>query len=151
NELVRGVKALLEGCPAPAIETLVGSGLAGFNGDGQELIDTALYLPQDMTVGPDGLLYVVDWNNHRIRKLANNTLQTIAGSGEIGEAKDGDALYAQFNHPTNVCFDAQKNMLIAAWHNSSVKKLDLTTGQLSNVAGTGARAFGGDGGPATDA
>src|SRR5262245_6751308 len=43
NELVRGVNALLKGCPTAVIETKVGSGLAGFNGDGQDLVDTALY------------------------------------------------------------------------------------------------------------
>ena len=42
-------------------------------------------------------------------------------------------------------------MLIAAWHNSVVKRLDFTTDLVQNIAGTGARAFGGDEGPATQA
>jgi hypothetical protein len=53
----------------PVITTVMG---AGFNGNNGELLngrDTQLYLPQDMAVGQDGLLYVVDWNNHRIRRL----------------------------------------------------------------------------------
>src|SRR5512139_3689761 len=91
NELVRGVNALLRGCPAPIINTLAGSGLPGYNGDEKEAVETALYLPQDMTVSPDGMLYVVDWNNHRIRRLEDGKLKTIAGSGELGEARDGEA------------------------------------------------------------
>lgn len=152
NELVRGVNALLQGCPAKVINTLAGSGLPGYNGDDLDAIETALYLPQDMTVSTTGELYVVDWNNHRVRRLEENgNLKTIAGTGELGEAKDGEAIYVQFNHPTNVCFDNNGDMLIAAWHNSLVKRLDLDTGLVVNVAGTGARAFGGDGGPANDA
>jgi len=126
---------------------VAGTGLAGFNGDGMNPIDTALYLPQDVTVGPDGKLYIVDWNNHRIRRIENGTVVTIAGTGELGDAKDGLALYAQFNHPTNVTFDTQGRMIISAWHNSLVKRMDFTTGLVENLAGTGARAFGGDGGP----
>jgi len=145
------VKAALDGCPAPQINTIAGTGIAGSNGDGLPPVETNLYLPQDVTVGPDGDVYLVDWNNHRIRRIRDGVVETVAGTGELGEAKDGDALYAQFNHPTNVTFDADGRMIIAAWHNSLVKRLDLSTGLLTNLAGTGARAFGGDGGPGNDA
>ena len=37
-------------------------------------------------------------------------------------------------------------MIIAAWHNSKVKRVDFTTGYAENLAGTGARSYGGDGG-----
>jgi sugar lactone lactonase YvrE len=151
DELVHGVNAALLGCAPPIIKTIAGTGLAGYNGDGLEPLDTALYLPQDMTLGPDGNLYVVDWNNHRLRRIADGKFETIAGTGELGEAADGEALYVQFNHPTNLCFDHEGRMLIAAWHNSLVKRLDFSTGRVENIAGTGARAFGGDGGPANQA
>ena len=78
------------------------------------------------------------------------SFETMAGTGELGDAKDGVAIYAQFNHPTNVAFDHEGRMIIAAWHNSLIKRLDLTTGLVTNLAGTGARAFGGDGGPGND-
>lgn len=151
SELLTAVKAALDGCPAPQINTIAGTGIAGSNGDGLPPVETNLYLPQDVTVGPDGDVYLVDWNNHRIRRIRDGVVETVAGTGELGEAKDGDALYAQFNHPTNVTFDADGRMIIAAWHNSLVKRLDLSTGLLTNLAGTGARAFGGDGGPGNDA
>ncbi len=86
-----------------------------------------------------------------MRRITDNAVETVAGTGELGDAKDGPALYAQFNHPTNVSFDAQGRMLIAAWHNSLVKRLDLATGLVENVAGTGARSYGGDNGPANAA
>ena len=132
----------------PVITTLAGTGLAGLNGDGLKPVNTNLYLPQDVTWGPDGLLYIVDWNNHRIRRINNDVVETVCGSGELGDAQDGPGLEVNFNHPTNVFFDRRGNMLIAAWHNSVVKMFDFSTGIVHNVAGTGARAFSGDEGPA---
>lgn len=151
DELIAASTADLLGCPLPQIRTIVGTGLAGLNDDGMPGLETALYLPQDGTVGPDGNLYFADWNNHRLRRLQDGIVETIAGTGELGEGRDGEALYVQFNHPTNVEFDHQDRLVIAAWHNSLVKRLDLTTGFVSNVCGTGARSFGGDGGPANSA
>jgi sugar lactone lactonase YvrE len=135
----------------PIITTLAGTGLAGLNGDGLMPLNTNLYLPQDTTWGPDGLLYIVDWNNHRIRRINNGVMQTVAGTGDLGDAQDGPALEVSFNHPTQVSFDHDGNLLIAAWHNSVVKRLDFATGLIHNIAGTGARAYGGDEGPANQA
>lgn len=151
DELIGSVSSGLQGCPAPFIQTIAGSGLAGLNGDGLPPLASALYLPQDVTWGPDQQLYLADWNNHRIRRIHPDGVETVAGTGELGEAADGLALYVQFNHPTGVTFDANGGMLIAAWHNSLVKRLDFESGFVENIAGTGARSFGGDGGPANSA
>jgi sugar lactone lactonase YvrE len=129
----------------------VGNGVAGMNGDGLPPLSTALYLPQDGTYGPGGEFYFVDWNNHRIRKIHNGVIETVAGSGYIGDGADGPALTMPLNHPTHISFDKQGRLLIAAWHNSKVKRIDFTTGLAVNIAGTGARAYGGDGGPANAA
>jgi sugar lactone lactonase YvrE len=128
----------------PVITTVVGNGLAGDNGDGQSGTETALYLVQDVTVGPDGNLYFPDWNNHKIRRLIDGAVETIAGTGELGAADDGYGPDIQFNHPTNVEFDADRNLIVAAWHNSLVKRMDLETGYAVTIAGTGARSFNGD-------
>jgi sugar lactone lactonase YvrE len=132
--------------------TVAGSGTAGFTGDGQPAWAADLYYPMDMTVGPDKLLYIVDWNNHRIRRVeANGTIKTVAGSGELGDGTGQEALASSFNHPTNITFDSKGRMIIAAWHNSRLKRLDLATGALENIAGTGKRWYSGDNGPAQTA
>jgi sugar lactone lactonase YvrE len=133
------------------ISTYIGNGISGFNGDGLPLLGTALYLPQDGTYGPDGSFYFCDWNNHKIRKVNAGTVETVAGSGYIGDGPDGPAATIPLNHPTHISFDSQGRMLMAAWHNSKVKRIDFTTGMAVNLAGTGARAYGGDGGPAVQA
>lgn len=130
----------------PVITTVVGTGDPGDNGDGLAGPATALYLVQDMTVDPDGNIYFPDWNNHKIKKydVTADTVTTIAGTGELGAGLDGYGPDVQFNHPTNVEFDGDGNLIIAAWHNSLVKRMDLATLQAVTIAGTGARSFNGD-------
>lgn len=128
----------------PVITTIVGNGLAGDNGDGLPGTETALYLVQDVTIGPDGNLYFPDWNNHKIRRLVDGVVETIAGTGELGAAEDGYGPDIQFNHPTNLDFDNNGDLIIAAWHNSLIKRMDLETGNAVTIAGTGARSYNGD-------
>lgn len=140
-------------CPRVAgnICTVAGTGIAG---DGADLLparETRLYLPQDMTVGPDGRLFIADWNNHRVRVIeADGRLRIVAGVGELGPSAD-DPSTNRLNHPTNMAFNplgSPDQMAIAAWHNSRVKTVDLATGDVVDVCGNGKRAFTGNGGPA---
>ena len=125
-----------------------GTGIAGFSGDGKAAFTAELYLPIDVTVH-DATAYVVDWNNHRIRGIDSaGIIKTVAGSGKLGDGPDGLAEQADFNHPTSVAFDPDGRLVIAAWHNSRLKRLDLQTGELTNSCGTGKRAYTGDNGPA---
>jgi sugar lactone lactonase YvrE len=150
-----GFSCLLAGCPDPCLApgsicAIAGTGTDGFNGDGKAALETDLYFPVDVTIGPDERVYIVDWNNHRIRRIEETgTVTTVVGTGIIGDEVSGDA--SSLNHPTNVLFDSQGRMLIAAWHNSKIKRLDLVTGVLEDLCGSGKRAYSGDGGPAKTA
>jgi sugar lactone lactonase YvrE len=141
-------------CAAGQICTIAGTGIAGDGADALPALETRLYLPQDTTFGPDGRLYVVDWNNHRIRVIdTDRRMHVVAGIGELGPSVD-DPASERLNHPTNVTFDpmgSPDDMLIAAWHNSRVKKATISTGSIVNVCGTGKRGFAGNGGPAESA
>lgn len=133
------------------------AGIAGLAAVGPEDVlatRSELYLPIDMTVGPTGLLYVIDWNNHRIRRIdADNTIHTIAGTGFLGDGPVGDARHAAFNHPTNIVFNPlnDNELYISAWHNSRIEKLSLAESTVAFECGTGARSYGGDGGLAATA
>jgi sugar lactone lactonase YvrE len=134
--------------------TFAGSGTSGFSGDDGPALKADFYSPMDVVFGPDQNLYVVDWNNHRIRQVTpdGKTVRTVAGKGELGdETADGIEQDTSFNHPTSALFDGQGRLLIAAWHNSRIKRLDLTTGKIENLCGIGKRAYIGDDGPADKA
>jgi len=135
------------------IQTIAGTGGSGYNGDGRPLKQTELYWPQDSYVDPGGHLWIIDWNNHRIRRADSpfGTASTAFGSGFIGDTRTGPANQADTNHPTSITTDPQGRMVIASWHNWTVKRID-TDGSIEVIAGHGrGPATGGDGGLATDA
>jgi len=135
-----------------AVCRIAGSGTSGFNGNDISALKADLSLPIDVTVGPDKLVYVVDWNNHRVRRVETNGLITnVAGDG-IGDNAVGEAAYKSLNHPTQVVFKGSE-MFVAAWHNSKIMKVTLAASSvgestIADYCGTGNRAYSGDNGPA---
>jgi sugar lactone lactonase YvrE len=136
--------------PVPGtICTVAGTGLAGDGKDGLPPRETWLYAPVDLAFSPDNKLVVVDWNNHRIRAVRDDRrLHIVAGIGELAPEALIDEVGDRLNHPTDVTFDPQGRMVIAAWHNSRIKRVDMATLEMEDIAGTGARAYSGDNGPA---
>lgn len=129
------------------VTTLVGSGSPGFS-------DTQVNNPYGMTMGPDGALYFCDLDNQRIRKLDLRTkrLTTIAGNGQRGYTGDGGpAIGAAMNMPHELRFDRKGDLYVAERDNHVIRKIDMNTGLISTVAGTGVPGFDGDGGPAIKA
>ena len=91
-----------------------------------------------------GNLYIVEMTGNRVRKLdGNGMLTVIAGTGEKG-AKDGPGLAAQFNGPHNLAISANRMFLADTWNNC-VRVMDLDTGNVRRVIGTGEKGFAGDG------
>lgn len=136
--------------PEPGIIcTIAGSGGFGYSGDDGPALAAEFSLPQDSLMGPDGELLVLDWNNHRLRKLTGDgTIVHVAGRGELGGDLDSPE-NQDFNHPSNLLLDPDSGeVVIAAWHNSKVRMVDLETGDVVDRCGDGRRAYIGDGGPA---
>lgn len=134
----------------PIIETFAGTGVNGLTPDGLSPTETEFSLPQDLTFGPDGRPYFLDWNNHRVRTIENGVVVTVIGTGELGDAPEGPAGSIRLNHPTSISFDPQGRLILAAWHNSKIMRMN-PDGMMERICGTGARSFAGDGGPAVDA
>jgi hypothetical protein len=138
-------------CDPDAIQTIctvAGSERAGFDGNGEDARVAELYQPMDVTVH-EGSMYIVDWNNHQIRAVdEDGIITTVVGTGALGDGPPGPALEADFNHPTALEFGEDGMMYIAAWHNSRIRRVNLQTGVMEELVGTGMRAYTGDGGPA---
>ncbi len=134
------------------ISTVAGTGERGFGGDGGPATEAQLNSPTGVALDGAGNLYIVDRNNHRIRKVdSSGVISTIAGTGERGFGGDGGpATEAQLNLPTGVAADAAGNLFITEDSDRRIRMVDFS-GTISTIAGTGERGFGGDGGPAVDA
>lgn len=135
------------------IVTVAGMGVKGFSGDGGPARDAQLSEPSGLARGPEGALYFCDTSNHRIRRIAaDGTIQTVAGNGEPGWKGDvGPALAASLHEPWELRFDRAGHLFWVERLSHVVRGLDLKTGIISTVAGTGVAGFSGDGGPAVRA
>src|SRR6185369_15254773 len=105
-----------------------------------------------VAVDGTGNLYIADFSNNRIRKVApNGTITTVAGNGGSGYTGDGgQAASAQLNLPIGVAVDGRGNLYIADSGNNVIRMVS-STGTISTIAGTGAAGYSGDGGLATKA
>jgi hypothetical protein len=131
--------------------SIAGNVESGYEGDDGPALDALLSLPQDTLTSSDGTIYILDWNNHRIRKLENGIIRHVAGRGELGGTLD-DPANSDFNHPTGMLFTpGEGSIVVAAWHNSKIRTLDLARGEITDTCGDGRRAYWGDGGPAISA
>ena len=139
---------------AQIVTTVAGTGTASFGGDGSAATSAYLYGPITLTNDASGNLYIADATNNRIRKvtLSTGVISTIAGNGTAGYSGDGgSALSAELNNPSGVALDASDNVYICDYFNSRIRKVTISTGVITTVAGTGTAGFSGDGGAATAA
>ncbi|MCP3135802.1 NHL domain-containing protein [Pyxidicoccus xibeiensis] len=135
------------------IAAYAGSGTAGFQGDGGGAAAGRLQGPLAITPG-SGAVFIADGGNHRVRKVAAGTLSTVAGDGTNASTGDSNtlALNARLHTPMGTAYDPKHNILfIADSGNHRVRKVELTTGLISLVAGNGTAGFQGDNGLATAA
>jgi DNA-binding beta-propeller fold protein YncE len=80
------------------------------------------------------------------------TIDTVAGTGERGYSGDGGpATRATLDQPFHCDLDGKGALYVAEANNHCVRKVDLKTGTLTTIAGTGKKGFSGDGGSATKA
>lgn len=138
-------------------------GAEGFNGDGRHRLETELYWAMDVLFLSDGSPWFIDWNNHLVRRvLADDTVETVVGWINPVFPGDGEPANAertpvgalgtdvQLNHPTDMLELADGSILLSAWHNHKLRRIDPATGYVWIECGAGA-GYAGDGGPAKGA
>lgn len=137
------------------VRYVVGTGRGGrFGGDGGPARQATLNFPGAVAADRQGNLYIADTMNHRVRKVdaASGVISTIAGTGQHRYSGDGGAaIAAALNEPAALVVDERGNLYIADQSNNRVRKVDLNTGLITTVAGTGETGYTGDGMPAVEA
>ena len=156
------------------IYTIAGNGAAGYSGDGGAATAAALYGPAGVAVDGSGDVLIADSDNFRVRLVAASTgtlygqamtagdIYTVAGDGHpTFSGSGGPATQAEFGTAQGVVLDAAGNMVItdagasliwvAAASTGTFYGQAMTAGDIYTVAGVGAAAYSGDGGPAASA
>ena len=107
------------------IETVVGTGTAGFGGDGGDGTAAMLNNPRDLTFDSDGILWIADTDNHVIRTWDPTTgiIDTAVGTPETsGFAGDGGpAADAELYRPFGLNFSPDGDLYIADTYNHRIR------------------------------
>lgn len=146
NAVIRKVDA-----ESGIITTIAGTGEVGFGGDGGPAVQAKFNQPHSIALDGRGGLYVADIINHRIRKidLESGTIATICGNGKPELPKVGALAVEQPIKGPRALFVTGRTLWIALREGNSVWKLDLDSGKIHPVAGTG--KVGMQDGPAAEA
>ncbi|MEP7360768.1 MAG: hypothetical protein ABI744_04230 [Chloroflexota bacterium] len=115
---------------------------AAFGGDGGLAKKAYLWQPYDVACDAAGNLYIADTSNQRVRFIdaQSGKISTIAGNGTQGFSGDGGlATDAELSSPEGVAVDMAGTVLyIADYGDEHLRRVDLTTGIITTVLGSGA-------------
>lgn len=147
------------------ISTIAGSGAQGYGGDGGSAVAAEVKINWEIGSNPepsgglawkDDKLYVADTLNHVIRvvdlSLETPTIELFAGTAETpgNTGDDGPRLEATFNEPRDLEIGPDGDLYIADTDNNVIRAIDLETGDVRRVAGTGEIGMGDEGLPALE-
>ncbi len=149
------------GCPggpatcedAPGVACVyIGTGELALGPDGLPPRETDLYWAFDVEFAPDGRAYILDWNNHLVRRInADGLVETVIGDfvgdgpPDMSESMGGAAgRTVSLNHPTDIQFAPDGTMYLMAWHNHKLRVFDPDADLVTILCGS-APGFAGDG------
>ncbi len=129
NNVIREVNA-----QTGIITTVAGNGTAGFSGDGGLATSAELNEPTSVAVDAEGDIFIADFQNNRIREVNAQTglISTIAN----------------ISQPDRLAIDGG-NVLVST--PELIQEVNVTTLQVTTIAGNGFAGYNGDGIPATSA
>ncbi|MER5782620.1 RICIN domain-containing protein [Streptomyces mobaraensis] len=106
------------------ISTFAGTGAAGSQGDNCPATSAQLNYPREVAVDSTGAVYIADANSHRVRKVVDGKISTVAGTGTAGYQGDKcPPLSAQLNSPFGLAVDCVDTLYITDYANHRVRKL----------------------------
>jgi DNA-binding beta-propeller fold protein YncE len=132
-----------------ALTHIAGTGKKGDGGDGGPADRAELNGPHSLAVGRDGMVYVADTWNNRVRMIDPKTgmIHAFAGTGKKAFAGDGGpAAKAEFGGVYCIAFDPKgEQMYLADLDNRRIRAIDMKTGTVRTVAGNGEKGVPEDG------
>ena len=124
--------------PEGSLQTIAGTGVLGYDGDGGDARSARLSSPTGLAVDQAGNLYIADAYNYRVRKVSpDGIIATVAGTGAAGAGSDGiPATESALNYVDGIAVDKSGNLYIADEENYRVRMVN-PAGIVTTVAGNG--------------
>ncbi len=132
---------LLKVEPGGLLRHLAGGGKPDFAGDGGPLSAAKFNGMHNLAIAPSGDVYLADTWNYRVRKVdaKSGLVATIGGTGKKGFIGDGGpAGEALFGSVIQIALDSRaEHLYVADIENRRIRRIELETGVVETVAGTG--------------
>jgi len=133
------------------ITTYAGTGERAATPNEGPIAGTPLQGPRSLDTDAQGNVYLVLREGNAVFRLdaASGRLQRIAGTGVTGYSGDGGpAIAATFNGPKGIAWSpTDQSLYVVDTENHAIRRVDLRSGNIMTVIGTGQRADGPDGDP----
>jgi hypothetical protein len=131
------------------ITTVAGTHVLGYSGDGGQATAATLGDIRDVKMDNKGNVYIADAFNNAIRKYSPSTgiITTITGAGPSANGYSGDggpATAALISTPARFAYDGANILYFSDQANNAIRQIDLRTGIINKVAGTGTAGLSGD-------
>lgn len=134
------------------ITTFAGNGERRAAPDEAALDGMPLQGPRSIDADGRGGIYLVLREGNAVLAIDAKArrLKRVAGTGQAGFGGDaGQAVAATFNGPKGIACAPDGSLAIVDTENHAVRRVDLSTGVITTVVGTGQRGDGPDGDPLT--
>ncbi|MFH1739452.1 MAG: SUMF1/EgtB/PvdO family nonheme iron enzyme, partial [bacterium] len=133
------------------IVTVAGDGNGRFSGDGGKATSASLYYPNRLYVDDDGILFIADTHNNRIRRVGTDgIISTVAGGGANSPQDGAMAVNVAFGKIGAILGAKNKTLCFCDQDNHRIYAMS-PDGKIGAIAGVGRAGFSGDGGPALNA
>lgn len=133
------------------ISTVAGDGTAAYSGDQLPATEASLAGPSGVALGRDGVLYVADTFNSRIRSVdpATGQIATVAGDGGTYRYQGPDEPNSpSISRPAAIAVGGDGRVYLTDSDSHLIRVWDGRANRISRLSGTGVAQFGGDGGEA---
>ncbi|MBL9145459.1 MAG: hypothetical protein JNM99_17415 [Verrucomicrobiaceae bacterium] len=132
------------------ITTFAGTGKAGVTPDGAPIKGTPLKGPRSMDVDKDGNFWLATREGNQVFKIDPKAgiIHHIAGTGKSGfTGHGGPAKDALLSGPKGIAVAPDGNVWLADCESHSIRMIDMKTGNIELIAGTGVKGNGTDADP----
>jgi uncharacterized protein (TIGR03437 family) len=143
--------------PNGIINSVAGDGYGGYGGDTYPATAPGdeLHNPMDVVVDSSGDIFIADAANGAIREVTASTgyISTVVGTPPaVGDTGDGGpATSAAIIEPYSLWLDSSGNIYFVENGDSVVRKVTVSTGVITTIAGNATAGYSGDGSTATKA